>query len=264
MFSNRTLAAVLQRDRAVVLASLLLLSLLAWSYLVWFSGTMEMMPSVMMMGMPGMAPYFQEWSSFHFLAMFAMWSVMMVGMMTPSVAPMVLLYAGVARSARKSGKVFAPTAWFVAGYLLVWTVFSALVTLVQWRLHAATLLSPRMVSTSPIFGGAMLIAAGIFQFTPLKHACLAHCRTPLQFLMTNWREGYAGALKMGLQHGIACTGCCWLLMVLLFVGGVMNFAWIALLMILVLLEKIVPRAIILTRASGLLMILAGGGMLFLR
>src|SRR5439155_9290418 len=138
---------------------------------------------------------------------------------------------------------------------------SALITLIQWRLHATALLSPRMVSTSPIFGGAMLIAAGIFQFTPLKHACLAHCRTPLQFLVTSWREGYSGALKMGVQHGISCTGCCWLLMALLFVLGVMNLLWVATITLFVLIEKLIPQSRWFSRAGGAICIVWGSWML---
>jgi predicted metal-binding membrane protein len=139
---------------------------------------------------------------------------------------------------------------FLLGYLLVWTAFSALAALAQWALHATALLSPKMVSTSPLLGGLLLIAAGVFQWTPLKRACLSHCRSPLSFLMTDWREGKFGALLMGLKHGVFCTGCCWVLMALLFVAGVMNMWWVAVITILVLIEKVVPRGLQIGRVAG--------------
>src|SRR5262249_44062062 len=153
-----------------------------------------------------------------------------------------------------------------AGYLLAWSLFALIATTGQWALEGLALLNPAMASSSRIFGGVLLIAAGVYQWTPLKRACLAQCRAPLQFIQRNggFQAKGPASLGLGLLHGTFCIGCCWVLMALLFVGGVMNFAWIALLMILVLLEKIMPRAIILTRGAGLLMILAGAGMLVLR
>jgi len=143
------------------------------------------------------------------------------------------------------------------GYLLAWTIFSAMATALQWGLHAKALLSTKMVSTSPILGGSILIAAGIFQLTPLKHACLAHCRTPLTFIMAEWREGIGGALWMGLRHGIFCLGCCWVLMLLLFVTGVMNLLWVAILTAFVMVEKIAPAPRWISRAAGVVLIAWG-------
>jgi predicted metal-binding membrane protein len=140
---------------------------------------------------------------------------------------------------------------FLLGYLIVWTGFSAVAAFAQWILHARALLSPMMVGTSPVLGGVLLIVAGIFQWTPLKNACLTHCRSPLGFLMTEWREGRWGALVMGLNHGAFCTGCCWFLMALLFVAGVMNVWWIAILTVLVLLEKVVPRGLSVSKVAGI-------------
>ncbi|HET7085639.1 MAG TPA: DUF2182 domain-containing protein [Rhizomicrobium sp.] len=257
---------VLRRDRSVVLASLLVLALLSWSYLFWFSGNMALLHADGGMAVAGMAPDFQDWSALHFLTMFLMWAVMMVGMMTPSVAPMILLYAQVARSAPRERKVFAPAAWFVAGYLLAWSLFALIATTGQWALEGLALLNPNLASKSGIFGGLLLIAAGIYQWTPFKQACLAQCRSPLLFIQQNggFQARGPASLGLGLLHGTFCIGCCWALMALLFVGGVMNFAWVALLMVLVLLEKIVPRGVVLARGAGLLMILAGGAMLAMR
>jgi predicted metal-binding membrane protein len=164
---------------------------------------------------------------------------------------MVLTFAMVNRKRREREQPFVPTGIFLLGYVIVWTGFSALAAVAQWALHGWTLLSPKMVSTSPLLGGALLIAAGLFQWTPLKNACLSHCRSPLSFLMTDWREGKLGALVMGLKHGTYCTGCCWFLMALLFVAGVMNVWWVALIAVLVLIEKIAPKGIWFGRIAGI-------------
>jgi len=132
-----------------------------------------------------------------------------------------------------------------------------LATLAQWGLHSAALLSPMMVSTSPFLGGMLLLAAGLFQWTPLKYACLTHCRSPLSFLMTDWREGHRGALIMGLRHGSYCTGCCWFLMALLFVAGVMNVLWVATITAFVLIEKVAPRGDVVGRVAGVVLVIAG-------
>lgn len=156
---------------------------------------------------------------------------------------------------------FIPTAIFVTGYVLVWTGFSLLAALAQWGLHAGMLLSPMMVSTSSLLGGGLLLAAGLFQWTSLKSTCLAHCRSPLGFLTTEWREGTWGALVMGLRHGSYCTGCCWALMALLFVTGVMNLLWVAAITAFVLVEKIVPRGELVGRIGGGVLVIAGLAML---
>ena len=150
-----------------------------------------------------------------------------------------------------------PTMVFLAGYVLVWMGFSMLASLAQWGLHSLALLSPMMVSTSPILGGLILVAAGVLQWTPLKSTCLTHCRSPLGFLMTEWREGPRGALIMGLHHGGYCVGCCWSLMALLFVAGVMNLLWVATIAAFVLVEKVVPRGELVGRIAGGVLVLAG-------
>jgi predicted metal-binding membrane protein len=184
---------------------------------------------------------------------------MMVGMMTPSVAPMVMLYAAVGRKAAASGRPLAATGWFVAGYLSVWIAFSLAATGAQWTLTQFALLTQTMTSASDILGGAVLIAAGLYQWSPLKDTCLSQCQTPLGFLVSRggFRSDPFGSLRLGAEHGAYCVGCCWVLMALLFVGGVMNVLWIAGLAILVLLEKVVPTGRLIPRLAGAMMVFGG-------
>ena len=194
--------------------------------------------------------------------LFVMWVVMMVAMMLPSAAPMIFTFAAVARNRRQHQRPYVPVAVFASGYLIVWGGFSALVTVAQWLLHRAALLSPMMVASSALLSGILLLLAGVFQFTPLKRSCLTHCRAPLAFITTCWREGWGGAFTMGLEHGLFCAGCCWALMALLFALGMMNLLWIALLTILVGLEKILPRRSYLSRGAGVLLALWGLWVIF--
>jgi predicted metal-binding membrane protein len=181
----------------------------------------------------------------------------MVAMMTPSAAPMILMFAGINRRSQKQQVSYVPTSVFLLGYLVVWAAFSVVATAAQWGLHAVSLLSPIMVSTTPVLGGILLLIAGIYQWTPLKHACLSKCRSPLGFVLNEWREGRWGAFLMGLKHGGYCTGCCWSLMALLFVAGVMNLVWVAAIAGFVLLEKMAPAGQRMGQAAGALMV-AGG------
>ncbi len=245
------LETVLRRDRAVVVSGICAVAALAWAYTV--SRTQDMGNMDMGIAMPTM----QSWSFIDFISMFLMWAIMMVAMMVPTAAPMILMFATVNRRRQEQERPYVPTAVFLSGYLLVWTSVSVLATVAQWGLHEAALLSPMMVSTSPMFGGLLLVAAGIFQWTPLKYACLTHCRSPLSFLMTDWQEGHQGALIMGLKHGSYCTGCCWLLMALLFVAGVMNLLWVATMTAFVLVEKAVPRGNRVGRVAGVVLCIAG-------
>jgi predicted metal-binding membrane protein len=205
------------------------------------------------MAMMGLHP----WTPAHFGMMFAMWAIMMTGMMLPSATPTTLVYTAVARKASREGTPVAPVAAFVAGYLFMWTLFSLGATLAQWGLERAALLSPMMVSSSPALGGALLVGAGFYQLTPFKDACLEHCRSPTHFIAGHWRPGSLGALRMGIEHGAYCLGCCWVLMGLLFFGGVMNLLWIAAITLFVLLEKVVPYGAGGGRWAGVGMILAG-------
>ena len=250
--------SILKRDRIIITAGLLALTALAWGYMIHESRAMTLTGVCSCAGMKMSSPDQSAWSVSTLVPLFLMWAEMMVAMMLPSAAPMILTFAAVNRKRREQEEPFVPASIFVLGYLAIWTGFSLLAALAQWALHATALLSPMMVSTSPILGGTLLIAAGVFQWTPLKHACLRHCRSPLSFLMTDWREGSGGAFIMGLKHGVYCTGCCWFLMALLFVAGVMNIWWVALLAILVLLEKIAPRGLLIGKITGLF--LAGWGL----
>ena len=241
---------MLRRDRAIALAGVAALTLLAWAVIVQLArgmGREGAMPGIAgAMATPSPAP----WRPAELLGLFAMWAVMMAAMMLPSAAPVVLLVLGVLRRRNASRLPFGATAAFLGGYLLVWVAYSAAATLAQWGLHSAALLSPDAMRAAPLVAGVLLVLAGVFQWTPLKQACLTHCRSPLHFLSTGWRDGTTGALFMGLRHGGWCLGCCWLLMALLFVAGVMNLAWVAVLAGLVLVEKAAPAGPLLGRAAG--------------
>ncbi len=250
------LASLLKRDRLLVGAGILLVLVLAW----WYTAAAAQQMEGAMRSMAGPDP--QAWTRAALLPLFVMWAVMMVAMMLPTAAPMILTFAAVARNRRQRQQPFVPVTVFGAGYLVVWGGFSVVAAVAQWFLHRAQLLSPMMASSSVVLGGILLLIAGIFQFTPLKRSCLTRCRAPLDFITAHWREGWRGAFIMGLEHGLFCLGCCWALMTLLFVLGVMNLLWIALLTILVGLEKILPRVIYLRQASGLILVGWGIWMLF--
>jgi predicted metal-binding membrane protein len=206
-------------------------------------------------------PDLGSWSLGSLLPLFLMWAVMMIAMMLPSAAPMILTFAAVARNRRRAERPYVPVAVFAAGYVVIWCVFSLVAAGGQWLLHREALLSPDMASGSAILAGILLLTAGVFQFTPLKRTCLKHCRAPLEFIMTRWREGWRGAFGMGIEHGAFCAGCCWALMALLFVLGVMNILWIAALTMLVALEKVLPRARALSAGTGLVLVGWGAWML---
>jgi predicted metal-binding membrane protein len=257
--------ALLKRDRIVISGALAALAALAWGYLIWLAADMDMggmdMSGFRMIpaGLGIMLPASEPWSIVEFAFVFAMWAVMMVGMMAPSAAPMILMYAHAGRQAAARGAPFAATGWFACGYFLAWTAFSLAATLAQWALDRAALLDARMASASTVLGGIVLVAAGVYQWTPLKNACLVQCQTPLMFLMRNggFRKDASGCLLLGLRHGAYCVGCCWAIMALLFVGGVMNVVWIAVLASLVLLEKLLPFGPWIARAAGIVLLAAG-------
>lgn len=261
--SEAALEVVLRRDRVIVIGALAVLTVLAWAYTIWQANTMDtggvMMPKPSDMGMPMpkamgamLAPGFKQWTVGNFIIIFVMWTVMMIGMMTPSAAPMILIYARVGRQAALQGKPLATTGFFASGYVLAWTAFSFVATFGQWLLERAALLTPMMTAANNIFGALVLIAAGLFQWTPAKSACLKHCQAPFNFIQQHggFRRDALGSLSVGWRHGIYCVGCCWALMTLLFMGGVMNVVWIAGLTIFVLLEKVVPLGRIISRMTG--------------
>ena len=241
------------------MAAVLLLSALAWLALLRMRADMRVMDQ-----MPGMVPGMSVSPGADFVMLFVMWTIMMAAMMLPSAAPMILLVASINRRRRERASPAAPTAAFASGYLLAWTGFSTVAALAQTALHHGALLTSAMTSGTPALGGSLLIIAGVYQWLPVKAACLHHCRSPIHFLGSEWREGAAGSLVMGLRHGLFCIGCCWALMALLFVAGVMNLAWVGAIAALVLVERVVTSGQWIGRLTGLallvwgVLVLAGG------
>lgn len=238
--------AVRKLDRILVAGAIVVLAGISWAYIIHLGLGMPSSSTGGSMIMPMM----RAWSATDFTFMLVMWAVMMFAMMLPSVTPTVVIYERVRARREESGRPFVPTAAFVAGYLLAWVGFSLAATVLNWWLHSEGMLSSMIGRVAPATGGAILIVAGLYQWTPAKDACLDHCRSPISFLMTQWREGPTGALAMGLHHGAFCLGCCWMLMALLFVLGVMNLAWVAVLTIVVLAEKALPAGRHLSRGLG--------------
>ena len=244
--------------RALILipTCIVVVTALSWAYLVHLdhqmSSSMEHDKRMLEMGMPMNMP----WTADDVFFTFTMWAVMMVGMMTGAATPVLLLFAA-ADAGRGSRSPSLSILMFGLGYLIVWTGFSALAALAQWALHLATMLSPTMAASSPRLAGVILITAGAYQLTPWKGRCLTHCRSPLGFVMTHWRDGKLGALRMGFGHGAYCLGCCWALMCVLFVVGVMNLIWVAALTGFVLLEKVGPAGAIVARIAGAAMVALG-------
>jgi predicted metal-binding membrane protein len=225
---------LLLRQRVVIVAALVSVAALAWLYL--FREAADMTAAMAGMDRAMVMP---SKSAGDLLLLFVMWWVMMVGMMLPGVAPVILTFATVNRNRRARSEPYVPAALFAGGYLLAWAGFSLTATLAQWALERAALLSPMdMTTDSRLLAGLLFITAGLYQFTAVKLACLRFCRSPLDFVINHWRDGPGGALRMGIAHGLYCLGCCWILMLLLFVGGVMNLVWVAALAIVVLIEKL--------------------------
>jgi predicted metal-binding membrane protein len=266
------LEAVLQRDRLVVATCLIAVTAAAWIWILLGAGVdMDGAGSSPVasgsdngmadMAMGVMAP--MVWTPGYAVLMVSMWWVMMIAMMLPSAAPMLLLFARVNRKEKASGRPYVPTAIFAAGYLTVWGGFSVMAAAAQWGLQRLGLISPAMVTTSVVLGAAILLAAGAWQLTPIKHVCLRHCRSPISFLLNGWRSGRGGAFRMGREHGAYCLGCCWFLMALLFVGGIMNLYWVIGLAALVLIEKTVPMGQWVARTAGAVLVIWGVALLVL-
>jgi predicted metal-binding membrane protein len=256
--SNSTVDSLVRRDRWIVGACVVLIAALAWVWL--WRESVAMGPDMSMPGMemPGAAMVSPSDAPAYLASAFVMWFLMMIAMMLPSAAPMILLYSGLARGGRARGAVAAPTSIFAAMYLTVWGGFSALAALAQWLLVRSGAVSEMgLAFGNQRIGGALLIAAGLYQATPLKRACLDNCRSPISFLMRLWRPGWAGAARLGLTHGIYCLGCCALLMALLFVFGVMNLIWVAALALLVLAEKTLPIGSRIAAAAGVVSVMVG-------
>jgi predicted metal-binding membrane protein len=273
---------LLRRDRLVTAAGLAAVAALAWAYVLSGAGLgmdaaemtrVSLFPHTAaaptagmdMPAMPGMeALAAGPWSPRVWLLTIAMWAAMMVAMMTPSAAPAILLYGRVRLQAVARGERVAPNAVFAVGYLLVWVAFAIAAAVLHWELERSGLLSPAaMGSQSRWLSAGVLLAAGAYQLSPLKNACLTECRSPAQFLSRHWRPGTYGAVRLGVLHGAYCVGCCWLLMGLLFVGGVMNLAWIAALTLMVMAEKLAPGGRWVGVAAGVALLAWGGATLLL-
>jgi len=237
------------RERAGVVAGLALLTGLSWAYL-YHDATAGYCARMHHAG-----------TLTDFLMLFIMWTVMMAAMMAPSAAPMILTFAALNRKRMSTGAPLYPAGAFAGAYLAVWAAFSLAATGVQWWLHSAAMLSMSMELTDTRAAAGLLVLAGLFQWTPLKRACLDTCHAPFAFLMTHWRDGRWGALRMGIQHGVYCVGCCWAVMGLLFVAGVMNLPWVLILSLFVLAEKLSPK---LARPAGTLMAVAGIAMMLMQ
>ncbi|MCT7373926.1 DUF2182 domain-containing protein [Chelativorans salis] len=270
------LETVLTRDRLLVAASLAGLCLVSWLFLVHLALQMEAMDGMAgrMMGMDvedalsarlaaamGPAAAALADAAVNFTLVTLMWAVMMVGMMLPSAAPTILLFAALERKRAAEGRIGGRTAAFVAGYLAIWSVFSIVAAAAQTVLAHAGLVSMHLAATSTMLAGAIFIAAGLYELTPLKDRCLTHCRSPIEWLPRHIRPGRLGALRMGVEHGAYCVGCCWVLMLLLFVGGVMNLIWVAALAAIVLVQKLLPGGPILSRFTGAALVACGFALL---
>jgi predicted metal-binding membrane protein len=206
-----------------------------------------------MMEMAALAP----WTAADFALNAAIWWAMMPGMMLPSAMPMILTFAAINRNKRERGQPYIPTAVFTAGYLAAWGLFGVFAAFADWGLERALLIAPATGRLGAVAGGLVVTAAGLYQLTPLKSVCLRHCRSPFAFVLNHWRDGTAGAMRMGIEHGLYCLGCCWLLMALLFAAGLMSLFWMAAITIFILVEKLFPAGQWIARGGGVAMLGAG-------
>lgn len=250
------LDAALRRQGWILATCLTSLAALAWWYTLEIGARM----STGMGAMAALGAHRMVLGPGEVAITFLMWAVMMVAMMLPAATPAVLLHAAAARQRQAAGRV-TRTGLFVLGYLAAWTLFSVGATGLQWLLHDLALLTGAMAVESRLIAGLVLIGTGLYQWSPLKYACLRHCQSPLGFFMSHWRDGCVGAARMGFEHGLYCVGCCWLLMLILFLVGVMNMAWVAAIAIYVLAEKLLPLGRRLAQASGAIAIGVGCALL---
>jgi predicted metal-binding membrane protein len=252
------LESALRSDRILIMTGLGLVVLAAATYTILGIGMdlSALTMTRMAVAMPGMAMKQANWSLSYGLVVFFMWWVMMIAMMVPSAAPMVLIHAATGRK-QQVPKPLAATMLFLAGYLAIWAAYALLATLLQWALQSVYVVTGMMGIANPALAGLVAMAAGLYQLTPMKAVCLGHCRNPLTVVMHHWQPGRAGAFRMGLEHGSYCLGCCWFLMGLLFIGGIMNLIWILAIAIYVAFEKLSAGRYQLARATGLLLIVGG-------
>ncbi len=229
---------------------LVVISILAWVYL-WIDASK--MNSMSGMNKMNSSP----WSIEIIFSNFLMWSIMMVAMMIPSAIPAISLYESMVKK-NAEREIFLPAVWiFVLGYILIWTAFSLVITVIQALFLSLDWINMMLVSKSIFLTSAILIMAGIYQWLPIKSICLEKCRTPLNFFLGNWKKGNSGALLMGIEHGSFCLGCCWVLMFMLFLAGVMNLIWVALITVFVFIEKVFPKGNLIGKTAGIIMIVAG-------
>jgi len=257
---------LLRRDKIIVTTAVGVLIALAGIYTVFGVGmnmtAVEMTGMARPIGAPMEMGASANWTFARALLTFAMWWVMMIAMMTPGAAPLLLLFVALKKQGSDSSRAALLSGFLLAGYLLAWGGFSVIATGLQWGLETLELSDGLMMTIkSRGFAGVVLIFAGLYQFSNLKHACLSHCRSPGQFLAAHNRLGLTGAIRLGVDHGIYCLGCCWILMALLFVGGVMNLYWIVGLTLYVLIEKFARRGDLIARATGAAMVLIGAGVI---
>jgi predicted metal-binding membrane protein len=245
---NAMLTKILKNDRLIVIAGIAALSFICWRYMAKMSVTTEFLISVHTA---------HPWKINDLVSHFIMWLIMMIAMMLPTAGPMISTFSFISRKRKQKEQPYVNTSIFVMGYLIVSAGFSFLVSFLQWWLHNNALLTSVGASNSYLFSGVLLLAAGIFQWSKIKQACLRFCRNPFNFLMANWKEGIPGALHMGIKHGLLCTGCCWALMLLMFVGGVMNLLWMIVITAIILIEKMAPRGDIFAKAVGVAMAATG-------
>ena len=249
-FTEIRSAAIFRQSRIIVIVGIVILSVLAWGYMVYLGWDISAADF-------SASHHTQDHHSTNFLFIFIMWSVMMVAMMVPSAAPTIIMFDTIVHKKHRNTYRFSPTIFFVAGYLVAWTVYSGFAAIAQLWLQNSALISTTMSKGTPIVSGILLVVAGLFQFSPLKYACLKHCRSPMGFFIIHWQDGQKGALEMGLRSGIYCVGCCWAIMVLMFVAGVMNIFWMAVLAVFILAEKLIPWGRRFSQLSGFLMIAWG-------
>jgi len=246
--SKSLLEKSLSHDRLIILVGIAITSAIAWIHMSDISS--------------GVGSLIFHHSGHHgsvgtFLSHFTMWIIMMVAMMLPTAGPMILTFSTISRGQRQKKQPYVNTLIFTFGYIIVSIGYSLLATVLQWWLHTNAMLTSLGASDSHILSGILLCVAGIYQWSSLKQACLRFCRNPFTFLMGNWREGNTGALYMGLKHGLLCTGCCWALMALMFVGGVMNLLWMVVITAIILIEKVAPKGDIFAKIAGVAMITGG-------
>ena len=246
--SKSLLDKYLSNDRLIILTAIAFVSAIAWMHMaeMYFKSASAISGHSM-----------QHWNVSTFSSYFTMWIVMMIAMMLPTAGPMILTFSTISRGQRQKKQPYVNTSIFILGYIIVTIGYSIPATILQWWLHSHAMLTYLGASSSYILSGILLSIAGLYQWSNLKHVCLRFCRNPFNFLMGNWRMGRAGALYMGLKHGLLCTGCCWALMALMFVGGVMNLIWMVVITAIILIEKVIPRGDLFAKIAGVVMILCG-------